>query len=60
MERCTDADVVVVFRGKGGAAAYLVVHRLSEAAGSIAAVNVIRTTPPRPFDVAAAFPQLAA
>lgn len=46
-------------RGKGGAAADLVVRRLSEAAGSIAAVNVIRTTPPRPFDVAAVFPQLA-
>ncbi|GAA2485155.1 hypothetical protein GCM10010393_15160 [Streptomyces gobitricini] len=30
---------------------------LSEAAGSITAMNVIRATPPRPLDVAA-FPQL--
>ncbi|WP_229900151.1 hypothetical protein [Streptomyces hiroshimensis] len=31
---------------------------MSEAAGSITAMNVTRTTPPRPLDVAALFPEL--
>jgi hypothetical protein len=32
---------------------------LSDAADSIAAMSIVRTTPPRPFDVAAIFPRLA-
>ncbi|MFF3018240.1 hypothetical protein [Streptomyces sp. NPDC057939] len=33
---------------------------LSEVAGSIVSMSMVRTTPPRPFDIAAAFPELGA